>query len=93
MNISKTTIKAANRLGWDLIINEDEVFGKHIWLCRFNENGESECEPDISFFINSDCFTFKESLSIHQNVIGEIPATIFSEKQFRNVLKYIAENN
>ena len=92
MNISKTTINMAKRLGWELVINEDNEYGDHIWLCELDEEGESADEPDISFFLNADTITFKESLAIEQEIVSEIPATCFSEKQFREVMKFIAAN-
>lgn len=95
MNISKTTINFAKRLGFDLIVIDGDDEPPRIWLCEYMDETkeESQSEPAISFFLNSDSITFKESLAVDLDVIEEIPAAIFNERQFRNVIKYIAENS
>lgn len=89
MNISKTTLNFAAKRGLSLMLVEADEYIETSRLWFFSN--EDDCEPDFSYLANENgSFTFNENLSLPQAVKEELPATIFNERQLRQVIDFVA---
>lgn len=89
MNISKMTINYAARRGLVLeLIEADEVVDTaRLWFY----SDVDDCEPDFSYYANDNgTFTFKENLTLPRAIKEELPATIFNERQLRQMIDFVA---
>lgn len=89
MEISKTTINFAARRGLflELVEADEYVETPRLWFYT----DADDCEPDFSYFANENgSFTFKENLCLPQEIKEELPATIFNERQLRQVIDFVA---
>lgn len=87
MNISKTTFNMAKNRGIELTV---EDLGYYTALCIWE--ADNDCEWICSYRIEHDKLTLRCNVYLHQDVKEELPATIFDEKQLREVVKFIANN-
>ena len=87
MNISKTTFNLAKKRGLELTV---EDFGDRMVLCIWE--ADNDCEWMCSYRINHDSLTWDGNVYLRQDVKEELPATIFDERQLRNVIKFIADS-
>lgn len=91
MKVSKTTINFAAKRGIFVEVVEADEYAPNgrLWFF-FDEDG---CEPDLAYIIGADgSASFSTGYSITNEVKEEIPATIFNEKQLRQVIDFIAAN-
>lgn len=87
MNISKTTFNMAKNRGIELTV---EDLGDYTALCIWE--ADNDCEWMCSYRIEHDKLTWHGNVYLHQDVKEELPATIFDEKQLREVIKFIGMN-
>ena len=87
MNISKTTFNMAKARGLDLTV---EDFDDYTLLCIWE--ADNDCEWMCSYRIEHDKLTWHGNIYLDQEIKEELPATIFDEKQLREVLKFIGSN-
>ncbi|TDB48055.1 hypothetical protein [Photorhabdus luminescens] len=87
MNISKSTINFANRRNIDIeMINIDGA--DVVWFSQI-EDGEVSGEPMFVMFNNQNNLTWKGNIYLPQVIKEEIPATILSEKQLKEMIKFL----
>lgn len=85
MNISKTTMNFAARRGLELTIeNTDDAVLVCVW------EAEEDSEWIYSYRLNADSLTFNGNIYAPRELKEELPGTIFTEKQFREVLDFTA---
>ena len=87
MNISRTTFNMAKKRGLELTVDD---FGNYVALCIL-ETG-NDCEWMCSYRIEHDKLTWNGNIYLRDEVKEELPATIFDERQLRNVIKFIASS-
>ena len=88
MNISKTTINFAKKRGLDVTV---EDFGEGEFLAIWE--ADNDCEWMCTYRVNEGgSFTWHGNVYLRQDVKEELPATIFDERQLRNVIKFIASS-
>ena len=87
MNISKTTFNFAKKRGLDLTV---EDLGDRMALCIWE--ADNDCEWMCSYRIENDKLTWDGNVYLRQEVKEELPATIFDERQLREVLAFIGSN-
>jgi len=90
MNISKMTINYAARRGLvlELIEADEYVETPRLW---FYTDADNCCEPDFSYLVNDNgSFSFYDNLYLPRAVKEELPATIFNERQLRQVIDFVA---
>lgn len=85
MNISKTTFNLAAKRGLELTV---EDMGDVKALCFWD--AENDCEWMFSYVISAEVLTFKGNVYLPRHIAEELPATIFTEKQLREVIKFVA---
>ena len=88
MKITKTTINFAARRGIEIYVHEGD---KQVWFSQIDEEGEAFCEPFMMYNDNDDCLTYHGNIYLPKEIKEEIPVTIFSEKQLKEVIKFLAE--
>ncbi|QVW27781.1 hypothetical protein [Hafnia phage Pocis76] len=86
MNISKTTFNMAKSRGLELTV---EDLGERMALCFWQ--ADNECEWMFSYTIHDDKLTWGGNIYLPQEIKEELPATIFDERQLRNVIKFVAK--
>lgn len=84
MNISKTTFNLAANRGLELTV---EDMGDVKALCFWD--AENDCEWMFSY-VYGDVLTWKGNVYLPREIAEELPATIFTEKQLREVIKFVA---
>lgn len=87
MNISKTTFNMAKKRGIELTVDD---LGDYTALCIWE--ADNDCEWMCSYRIEHDKLTWNGNVYLRQDVKEELPATIFDERQLRNVIKFIASS-
>lgn len=91
MNVSKTTINFAAKRGIFIEVVEADEYAPNGRIWFFFD--EDSCEPDFSYIIGCDgSISFSTAYSLSAEVKEELPATIFNEKQLRQVIDFIANN-
>lgn len=80
MKITGTTSLYAQRRGVEIIIEGNAVM---FW------DAKEESEWMFAYTMNGDCLTWRGNVYLPQEVKEELPATIFSEKQLREVIDFI----
>ncbi len=87
MNISKSTINFANRRNIDIeMINIDGV--DVVWFSQI-EDGEVSGESMFVMFNNQNNLTWKGNIYLPRAIKEEIPSTILSEKQLKEMIKFL----
>lgn len=86
MNISKTTFNMAKTRGLELTVEKLE---DNYVLCFWQAG--NDCEWMFSYNIHSDKLVWRGNIYLPQEIKEELPATIFDEKQLRNVIKFVAK--
>lgn len=83
---TKTTLNFANKRNIDLT-EEDFASTVSIWVTN-------EHQPSVVYFYNEDTgvYTYKHNFDLPQEVKEELPATIYGEKQLRQVLTFLVDN-
>ena len=82
MKISKITLNFAAKRGIELEIDQDVI--------EFYEAGE-DCEPMFTYNNNEENLSFRGNVYLKQSIKEELPATIFNEKQLREVISFMSE--
>lgn len=86
MNISKTTFNMALKRGLQLTTVD---VSDSLLLCIWET--DNDCEWLCSYHINSDSLSYNGNICLPENIKQELPATIFTEKQLREVIKFVSE--
>lgn len=86
MNISKTVFNMALKRGLQLTVSDQP---DSLLLCIWE--ADNDCEWLCSYRINSDSLSYNGNIYLPENIKQELPGTIFSEKQLKEVIKYIAD--
>lgn len=86
MNISKTTFNYAKKRGLDLTIND---FDDYTALCFWE--ADNDCEWMFSYRIEYGMLVWQGNIYLPQHIKEELPATITSEKQLRQMIDFVAK--
>jgi len=90
MKLNKTTINFARKRGLDITTTDLENDNDNLLLCIWE--ADNDCEWMCSYRIENDKLTWDGNVYLRQEVKEELPATIFDERQLRNVIKFIASS-
>lgn len=85
MEISKTTFNMALNRGLQLTVED----GNDCMLVCFWEK-ENDSEWLFSYRLNSENLTYNANIYLPETIREELPATIFDEKQLRDVIKFVS---
>ncbi|QPI17914.1 hypothetical protein POP12_122 [Pectobacterium phage POP12] len=86
MKITKTTLNYAKARNLDITV---ENFGEGDKVC-FWEAG-NDCEWMFSYSVEGDILTWNGNVYLADDVKEELPATIFNEKQLRQVIDFVSK--
>lgn len=91
MKISKTTLNYATKRNLELTFSiwEDDS-GNNQPVVLFWELGE-DCEPMFIYNNNEETLSYRGYVYLDQKIKEELPATIFDEKQLRNMIDFLSK--
>jgi hypothetical protein len=86
-NISKTTFNMAMRRGVELAVARHILEDGGTLVCFYE--ADNDCEWMFSYRAGEAELTWHGNIYLPESIKEELPATIFNEKQLRDVIAYI----